>query len=96
LKDFIFTCASGESLRFIGEYASTVSLDKSDADPLLRQQLSHISGRIFSSYNITVKNIINNNLKPQVNLINKSQFSNVESNNYLVHLNLFSLKLVYH
>lgn len=42
----IFTCASGESLRFIGEYASTVSLDKSDADPLLRQQLSHISGKI--------------------------------------------------
>jgi len=88
--DFIFTCASGESLRFIGEYASTVSLDKSDADPLLRQQLSHISGRIFSSYNITVENIINKkyyHLKPQVNLINKSQFSNVESENYLVYLN---------
>jgi len=46
LTDLIFTCASGESLRFIGEYASTVSLDRSDADPLLRQQLSHISGRI--------------------------------------------------
>jgi len=92
--DFIFTCASGESLRFIGEYASTVSLDKSDADPLLRQQLSHIAGRIFSSYNITIKNIINKkyyNLKPQANLINKLQFQNVESDNYLVHLNLFSL-----
>lgn len=48
-KDFIHTCASGESLRFIGEYASTVSLDKSDADPVLRQQLSHIFLGVFSN-----------------------------------------------